>query len=202
MSWSGADLLSPGSATSWLGDFGHVTFPNLSCPICKMAVGTPTSRDVVRMDNNVSEAPTLCWHVTDPQWTCSGAPWTLPSRKATAKASCVKRKQQPHRDTQKTLPAWHPQTGNPPSGHRRAGCRLPWLQLPEHRPLWLCQRSACTGRAGSVDGTLRRWYLEAGGEELFSPTPRLAVLPAEILKVECWPHPRVSWDATFLWDVI
>lgn len=101
MSWSGADLwswgmLSPGSATSWLGDIGHVTFPNLSCPICKMAVGTPTSRDVVRMDNKVSEAPTLCWHVTDPQWTCLGAPWTPPSRKATAKDCPVLRKRQPY----------------------------------------------------------------------------------------------------------
>ena len=46
-----------GSATSWLGDIGHITFQSLSCPICKKTIGIPTSRDVVRMDSNVREAP-------------------------------------------------------------------------------------------------------------------------------------------------
>ena len=59
----------------------------------------------------------------------------------------------------------------PPSGRRRAGCRLPWLQLPWYRPLWLCQRSACTGPAESVDGTRQLWYLEGGGEESSRPAP-------------------------------
>lgn len=60
---------------------------------------------------------------------------------------------------------------DPPFGHKRAGYRWPRLQLRWHRLLWPCQRSACTGPAGSGHGTPQQWYLE--GERGAGPLAQL-----------------------------